>query len=81
MFGTPLQIQVSSVGFDYVRPPISEGHMSFVRTPFQVFLDSMESSLSQDTIHIPVEDSGYQANLGKVGSARLDLTMCDLQLR
>ena len=36
----------------HVRPPTSEGHNFFVQTPIQVFLDSMESSLSQDSIHI-----------------------------
>ena len=34
------------VWVDYVRPPTSEGHNSFVRTPIRVFLDSMESPLS-----------------------------------
>ena len=58
-----------------------------IRTPFQVFFDSMESSLSQDSIHVPVEDSGCQAELRQVRStrqvrsARLGLTTCDLQLR
>ena len=28
-----------------------------VRTPFRVFLDFMESSLSQDSIHMPVKGS------------------------
>ena len=39
-------------------PPTSEVHIFHVRTPFQVFLDSMESPLSQDAFHIPVEGSG-----------------------
>ena len=30
----------------------------FVRIPFGVFLDSMESSLSQEYCHVPVEGSG-----------------------
>ena len=29
--------QLVSSGFDCVRPPTSEGHNSFVRTPFRVF--------------------------------------------
>ena len=36
----------------HVRPPTSEGHNFFVRTPIRVFLDSMESPLSQESIHI-----------------------------
>ena len=62
------------------------GHNSFVRTPLQVFLDFMESPLSQDSIHIPVVNIGCQAKLGQVGSARqvssapMNLTTCDLQL-
>ena len=35
---------------DYVRPSTSEGHNSFIRTPIWVFLDSMESPLSQEYI-------------------------------
>ena len=42
-----------------MRPSTSEGHNFFVRTPFQVFLDSMESPLSQDSSHMPVEGNGY----------------------
>ena len=41
----------------HVRPPPSEGHNFFVRTPFRVFLDSIESPLSQDSRHVPVEGS------------------------
>ena len=47
--------QVSSgqlVWVDYARPPTSEGHISFVRTPIWVLLNSMERSLSQEYIHI-----------------------------
>ena len=40
------------VWVDYARPPTSEGHISFVRTPIWVFLDSMEIPLSQKYIHI-----------------------------
>ena len=43
----------------YVRPPTSKGHNFFVRTPFWVLLDSMEIQLSQDSIYIPMEGSGY----------------------
>ena len=38
--------------------PTSDGHTFFIRTPFLVFLDYMESPLSQDSSHIPMEDSG-----------------------
>ena len=38
------------------KPPTSDGHYFFVRTPFWVFLDSMEIPLSQDSSHIPMED-------------------------
>ena len=48
----------------------SEGHNSFVRTPFRVFLDSMESPLSQDSIHISVEDIGGKAELFQVRTSR-----------
>ena len=37
----------------------SEGHNFFVRTPFRVFLDSMESPSSQDSICMPLEGSEY----------------------
>ena len=38
-------------------PPTSDDHNFFIRTPFQVFLNSMEIPLNQDSIHVPVEDS------------------------
>ena len=41
----------------HVRPLTSNDHNFFVRTSFRVFFDSMESPLSQDSIHIPVVDS------------------------
>ena len=53
-----------------MRPPTLKGHNFFVRTPFRVFLDSMEIPLSQDSIHITVENSRCQENLGQVRSAR-----------
>ena len=34
------------------KPPTSDGHNFFVRTPFWKFLDSMESPLSLESIHI-----------------------------
>ena len=34
------------------KPPTSDGHNFFVRTPFWMFLDSMESPLSLESIHI-----------------------------
>ena len=36
----------------HVRPPTSEGHNFFIRTQIRVFLESMESTLSQESIHI-----------------------------
>ena len=42
----------------HVRPPTLEGHNFFVRTPFRVFLDSMESPLSQDFIYMTMEAVG-----------------------
>ena len=44
------------VWVDYARPPTSEDHISFVRTPNWVFLDSMERPLSQEYIHMSEED-------------------------
>ena len=40
----------------YVLPPTSEGHIFSVRTPIWVFLDSMESPLSQEYTHMPEEN-------------------------
>ena len=42
-----------------MRPPTSDGHNFFFRTPFLVLLDSMESPLSPDSIHVLVEGSGF----------------------
>ena len=64
-------VQVISAGCDYMGPATSEGHNSFVLTPFLVFLDSMESPWSQDSIHIPLEDSRCQVELVQVRSSRL----------
>ena len=55
--------QLASSGFDCVRPPTSEGHNSFVRTPFWVFLYSMESPLSQESIHMPDEGNRCQTEV------------------
>ena len=41
------------VRVDYALPPTLESHISFVRTPIRVFLDFMESPLSQEYIHMP----------------------------
>ena len=59
----PGQVSSSSSGFNYVRPPTSEGHNFFVRTPFRVFLDSMESPLSKEYIHMPQEDIRCQTEM------------------
>ena len=57
-----------------MRPPTLEGHNFFVRIPIRVFLDSMESPLSQDSIHIHVEGIGYWSwpvgTIGKDWSGR-----------
>ena len=37
---------------EFVKPPTSDDHIFFVRTPFWVFLDSMESPLSLESTHI-----------------------------
>ena len=55
----------------HVRPPTSEGHNFFVRTPIRVFLDSMESPLSQNYNHIPVDGIGYWSRLERSNQARL----------
>ena len=73
------------VWVDYARPPTLKGHISFVRTPILVFLDSMEIPLSQEYIHIPEEyircqtEVLYRARPGQVSSS--GLTTHDLQLR
>ena len=56
----PGQLSLASSGqlgwVNYVRPPTSEGHNSFVRTPIRVLLDYMESPLSQKSIDMTEED-------------------------
>ena len=54
---------VQLVWVDYVRPSTSEGHNSFIRTPIWVFLDSMESPLSQEYTHFPEEDNRCQTKV------------------
>ena len=49
---------------------LSEDHNSFVRTLLRVFLDSMESPLSQESIHMLEKDSRYQTEFAKVRSAK-----------
>ena len=70
-----------TTGCDYVWSLTSEGHNSFVRTPFWVFLDSMESSLSQEFIHMLEEDircqtkvsnQVYRGLFSSVNSGQLD---------
>ena len=39
-------------------PPTSDDHIFRFRTPFQVFLDFMESPLSPNYLHVPLEGSG-----------------------
>ena len=51
------------VRFAYVWPPTLEGHISFVRTPIRVFLDSMESPLSQEYIDMPKENIRCQTEV------------------
>ena len=79
------------VWVDYARPPTSEGHISFVRTPILVFLGSMERKFIQEYIHMPERDircltkvldralPGQVSSLVQVSS--FGLTTCDLQLR
>ena len=43
--------------FLFCLPPTLDDHIFHVRTPFGVFLDSIESPLSQDSFHVPVEGS------------------------
>ena len=40
------------------KPPTSDGHNFFVRTPFWMFLDSMEIQLSLESIHIYLDNIG-----------------------
>ena len=40
------------------KPPTSDGHNFFVQTLFWMFLDSMESPLSLESINIYLDDIG-----------------------
>ena len=52
------QVRAGRLGLAiHVWPPTSDGHNFFIRTPFRVFLDSMESPFSQDSIHMPMDYS------------------------
>ena len=42
--------------FSSFVPLTSDDHNFFVRTPFEVFLDSMESPLGQESRFMPVEE-------------------------
>ena len=81
----PLVNSGQLVWVDHARPPILEGHISFVGTPIWVLLDSMENPLSQEYIHILEEDIRCQVEVldracpGQVSSS--GLTTNDLQLR
>ena len=50
---------------DYVRVPTSEGHNFSIRTPIRVFLDSMESPLSQEFINSQLDNIGTNISAGK----------------
>ena len=53
--------------------PTSDDHNFLVRSPFQVFLDSMESSLSLESDHMPV-DGIWCSNIAELtSSGRADL--------
>ena len=45
--------------FLFCLPPTSDDHIFCVQTPFRVFLDSIESPLSQDAFHVIVEGIGH----------------------
>ena len=76
---------------DYARPLTSEGHISFVRTPTFMFLESMESPLIQEYINMPEWDIIFQNEVldqdfpGQVNSSvqvsSSGLTTRDQQLR
>ena len=79
------------VWVDYARPPTLEGHNSFVRTPFRVFLDSMEIPLFQEYINMIDEDIRGQTEVldrarpsqvsSSIQVSSSGLTTRDLQLR
>ena len=52
-------VQVGHRGhFLFCLPPTSDYHSFCVQTPFGVFLGSIESPLSQDSLYVLVEGSG-----------------------
>ena len=51
--------------FLFCLPPASDDHIFRVRTPFGVFLDSMERPMSQGYFHVSVEGSGFPQTCGK----------------
>ena len=53
-------------------PLTSDDHNFFVRTPFEVFLDSMESPLSQESRFMSVEDKWGFTTLLKFESGEPD---------
>ena len=50
------EIFAPCVLFSSFVPLTSDDHNLFIQTPFEVFLDSMESPLSQESRFMPVED-------------------------
>ena len=67
--------------FSYCWPPTSDDHNFFVRTPFRVFLDSIEIPLSLEFIHIYLDNieihirsKNHEKNtIGPVGSAQVTI--------
>ena len=55
----------------HVKPPTSDGHNFFVRTPFWMFLDSMESYLSLESIHIYLDNIGTHIRLRNHENSKL----------
>ena len=53
-------------GYDGFWPPTSNDHNFLVQTLFQVFLDSMESPLSQEYSHAPMEGNWCSQLFGKL---------------
>ena len=47
------------------KPSTSDGHNFLVRTSFQMFLDSIESIFSLESIHIYLDEIGMIANSSK----------------
>ena len=53
--------------------PTSDDHNFLVRSPFQVFLDSMEISLSLESDHIPMDGTKYSNIADLTSSGRADI--------